>query len=304
MFIKKLKQKAVSGLNVAKNNVRRVVSRAPKMKFFYGRYYKKCEVVENRILFESFHGSTISDSPFYILKELLSRPDADKYEIYYSTNTDDYDTHKKFIEANNIPVKLVAISSYEYLKVLATAKYLINNSSFPVYFIKKDEQVYLQTWHGTPLKTLGKQMRKGIESMYNVQHNFLQATYLMHPNEFTKDAIMKDYNLNSLYTGKVALSGYPRNSIFMYKEKAVSVRKQLGLEDKVIYAYMPTWRGTSNHSVKFDSYGKEISQMMKYLDDRMQDNQMLYVNFHPILKNAIQLGEYKHITSFPADVDK
>ena len=41
MFIKKLKQKAVSGLNVAKNNVRRVVSRAPKMKFFYGRYYKK-----------------------------------------------------------------------------------------------------------------------------------------------------------------------------------------------------------------------------------------------------------------------
>ena len=304
MFIKKLKQKAVSGLNVAKNNVRRVVSRAPKMKFFYGKYYKKCEVVENRILFESFHGSTISDSPFYILKELLSRPDADKYEIYYSTNTDDYDTHKKFIEANNIPVKLVAISSYEYLKVLATAKYLINNSSFPVYFIKKDEQVYLQTWHGTPLKTLGKQMRKGIESMYNVQHNFLQATYLMHPNEFTKDAIMKDYNLNSLYTGKVALSGYPRNSIFMDKEKAVSVRKQLGLEDKVVYAYMPTWRGTSNHSVKFDSYGKEISQMMKYLDDRMQDNQMLYVNFHPILKNAIQLGEYKHITSFPADVDK
>ena len=119
----------VSGYHVLKNNARRILKRAPKMKFFYGSYYKHCPVVENRILFESFHGTTISDSPFYILKELLSRDDADKYEIYYSTNPEDYETHKKFIEANDIPVKLVSITSYKYLKVLATAKYLINNSS-------------------------------------------------------------------------------------------------------------------------------------------------------------------------------
>ncbi len=304
MFIGKVKQKAASGMHVLKNNVRRVVSRAPKMKFFYGKYYKNCAVKENRILFESFHGSTISDSPLYILKELLSRENAGDFEIYYSTNPADYASHKQFVEANHLPVKLVSITSYEYLKVLATAKYLINNSSFPVYFIKKEEQIYLQTWHGTPLKTLGKQMRKGIESMYNVQHNFLQATYLMHPNEFTKDAIMNDYNLEKLYTGKVALSGYPRNSIFMDKEKAVSVRKQLGLEDKTIYVYMPTWRGTSNHSVNQNSYAKEVSDMMKYLDKRLKDNQILYVNFHPILKNSVQLGDYKHIKSFPVEVDK
>lgn len=304
MFISKIKQKAVSGLNVLKNNLRRIFGRAPKMKFFYGNYYKHCDVIDNRILFESFHGTTISDSPFYILKELLSRQEASQYEIYYSSNTDDYEAHKAFIKANNIPVKLVCISSYKYLKILATAKYLINNSSFPVYFIKKDEQVYLQTWHGTPLKTLGKKMRKGIESMYNVQHNFLQASYLMHPNEFTKNAIMEDYNLNELYTGKVALSGYPRNSIFMDEQKALEMRKRLGLEDKVVYAYMPTWRGTSNHSVQYNSYNKEISEMMEYLDKRMKDNQILYVNFHPILKNTIQLGSYKHIKSFPAEVDK
>ena len=147
-------------------------------------------------------------------------------------------------------------------------------------------------------------MRKGIESMYNVQHNFLQANYLMHPNEFTKDAIMGDYNLEPLYTGKVALSGYPRNSIFMDREKAEIVRKQLGLEDKVVYAYMPTWRGTSNHSVNQDAYSKEVTKMMSYLDKNLKDNQILYVNFHPILKNSVQLGDYEHIKSFPAEVDK
>jgi len=90
MFISKIKNKAVSGAHVLVNNLRRIIGRAPKMKFFYGSYYKHCDVIENRILFESFHGTTISDSPFYILKELLSRPDAANYEIYYSSNTDDY----------------------------------------------------------------------------------------------------------------------------------------------------------------------------------------------------------------------
>lgn len=115
---------------------------------------------------------------------------------------------------------------------------------------------------------------------------------------------MGDYNLEPLYTGKVALSGYPRNSIFMDREKAEIVRKQLGLEDKVVYAYMPTWRGTSNHSVNQDAYSKEVTKMMSYLDKNLKDNQILYVNFHPILKNSVQLGDYEHIKSFPAEVEQ
>ena len=94
------------------------------------------------------------------------------------------------------------------------SEYLINNSSFPVYFVKRDEQKYIQTWHGTPLKTLGKDMRLGIESMYNVQHNFLQADYITFPNDFTRDVMMECYNLNPLYTGKVVMAGYTRNEIF------------------------------------------------------------------------------------------
>ena len=300
MIVSKLKKKLKQG----KRKVWRFVARQPKLKFVYGWYYKHCKVEENVILFESFHGSTVSDSPLYILKELLKTEDASKYKIYYSTNPNDYKVHKKFLEANNINAELVDVQSYKYVKVLATAKYLINNSSFPAYFIRKEEQVYLQTWHGTPLKTLGKQMRLGIESMYNVQHNFLQANYLMHPNEFTKDSIMRDYNLENLYTGKVALSGYPRNSIFLNKERASEVRKELGLEDKTVYAYMPTWRGTSNHAVSTNAYGEEVKGMMDYLDSTLKDNQILYVNFHPILKNSIQLDNYKHIKNFPDTVDK
>ena len=141
-MLSQIREKAASGFNFVKNNVRRVVTKAPKMKFFFGYYYKHCDVVENRILFESFHGSTVSDSPLFMLKELLSRPEAGDFEIYYSTNTVDINVHREFLKANNMEqVKLIPVSAYKYNKILATSKYLVNNSSFPVYFIKKEEQV-------------------------------------------------------------------------------------------------------------------------------------------------------------------
>lgn len=81
-------------------------------------------------------------------------------------------------------------------------------------------------------------MKKGIESMNNIQHNFLQASHLLFPNEYTKEHMMEDYNLDKLYTGKTVVGGYPRNCIFSDKEAGVEVKKKLGLEGKTVYAYM------------------------------------------------------------------
>ena len=272
------------------------------MKFMYGWYYKHLPIQEKQILFESFHGKDLSDSPFYILTEFLKMEGSDQYKIYFATNN--YAEHKKTAEAMKLPVELVDINTFAYVKVLAASKYLINNSSFPAYFIRREEQIYLQTWHGTPLKTLGKKMRFGIESMYNVQHNFLQANYIMFPNKFTKEVMMEDYNLNSLYTGKVVMNGYPRNSLFKDEEKAKEICRKLENEKFTTLAYMPTWRGQSNHDIQTDHYGSEINDMLKYLDENLKEHQKLYVNFHPIVQKSVKLENYKHIFPFPADIDK
>lgn len=214
-------------------------------------------------------------------------PESKDFKIYFATN--DKKRDQKFIDSIGLKVELVDIADFKYVKVLATSKYLINNSSFPAYFIRRDEQVYLQTWHGTPLKTLGKRMRFGIESMYNVQHNFLHTNYIMFPNEFTRKVIMEDYNLEALYTGTVVMNGYPRNSIFMDHEKADQVTKKLGNEDYTTMAYMPTWRGQSNHDVNTSEYSREINQLLHYLDENLKDDQKLYVNFHPIVQKFVKL---------------
>ncbi|MCD7894806.1 MAG: CDP-glycerol glycerophosphotransferase family protein [Erysipelotrichaceae bacterium] len=281
--------------------IKRMFLKQPKLKFAYGWYYKHSKVKDNQVLFESFHGKGISDSPFYILNELLKK-DSSKYTIYFSTIDKKKDSN--FIKTLNLNIKLVDVNSFKYTKILATSKCLINNSSFPVYYIRKDEQIYLQSWHGTPLKTLGKQMQFGIESMYNVQHNFIQANYIMFPNEFTKEVIMRDYNLETLYTGKVIMNGYPRNSIFLDNEKGKSVCKKLNNEQFTTFAYMPTWRGQSNHDIQTSSYKKEVNNILKYLDKHLKNNQKLYVNFHPLVQNIISLDGFNHILPFPSNIDK
>ena len=75
--------------------------------------------------------------------------------------------------------KLLSVSSKEYFKVLATAKYLINDNTFVHVFIKRPEQVYFNTWHGTPFKTLGKKIKKDYAGIGNAQHTMFTADYLL-----------------------------------------------------------------------------------------------------------------------------
>ena len=125
-------------LSKAAGVARKTFQKAPKMKFMYGWHYKHSPIQEKQILFESFHGKDLSDSPFYILTEFLKMEGSDQYKIYFATNN--YEEHKKTAETMGLPVELVDITTFKYAKVLATSKYLINNSSFPAYFIRREEQ--------------------------------------------------------------------------------------------------------------------------------------------------------------------
>ena len=52
-------------------------------------------------------------------------------------------------------------NSSGYFNALTSAKYIIVNNTLPFFFTKKPEQVYVNTWHGIPLKTLGYDVPDG-----------------------------------------------------------------------------------------------------------------------------------------------
>ncbi|MBR7087803.1 MAG: CDP-glycerol glycerophosphotransferase family protein, partial [Mogibacterium sp.] len=282
--------------------IRKYADRKNRMRFIYAGYYTKEPVDKSIILFESFHGKEVSDSPLAMARALFEMPESGNYKVYYSTNNVDRD--RKTIEALGLDIKLVHIHSDEYARLLATAGFLINNSSFPSYFVRREEQVYLQTWHGTPWKTLGKQMKGGVETMHNAQHNFLQASHLLFPNDFTREAIMRDYNLDELFTGKVITHGYPRNSVFCDKAKAAEIKHRCGDDEISTIAYMPTWRGSDNKNIETEAFAEEMHDLLAGIDAALADDQKLYVNLHPIVQSALDTSGFKHIFAFPRDIEK
>lgn len=284
-----------------KKCIKTIAGKRSTNKYYYAYNWKYRKIKENRVLFESFHGTALNDSPFAMMLELAKDP---QFEIYYTSKKALLDKHQNILDAYGLDkVKLVALESKQYQRVLATSKYLINCVSFPTYFIRREGQIYLNTWHGTPLKTLGKKMAQGIQDMSNIQRNFLQSTHLLHPNSYTMNHMMEDYNLTDLYTGKVILNGYPRNAIFMDKKVENMVKEKYGMKDKEILAYMPTWRGATSNNANGLDYEDEVKAILTEFDNNLNENQIMYVNLHPLVKDKVKIEGFKHILTFPTDVD-
>ena len=53
------------------------------MRFIYTSFYNSKPVDKNTILFESFHGKEVSDSPLAMARALFDMPDHGKYKVYF-----------------------------------------------------------------------------------------------------------------------------------------------------------------------------------------------------------------------------
>lgn len=272
----------------------------------YIKYYEKLAIDEKAILLESEHGKKVNGNIFYVLRYMAGSDMYSDYKLYLSCLSENKKQIWKFLSNHGISgVELVVVESAKYFRLLASAKYLINDTSFLPTYIKKDGQVYLNTWHGTPLKTLGRQVNTERHSLGNIQKNFVCSDYLLYPNEFTKEHMLEDYMLNNIAGGTTLLGGYPRNEAFFDNEAADCVRRENGLEGKKIYAYLPTFRGSPYNTA--DLIGRQSQIYLNYhllaIDQKLGDDEVFYVNLHPLDSKEIDFEMFKHIKTFPPNYE-
>jgi CDP-glycerol glycerophosphotransferase len=212
---------------------------------YYTSWRESLPLRENVVLYESFHGDSISCNPLAIFEELCRREEFDGYLHIWVTNDKTFVPHSVKTQPN---VAVIRRNSAGYRRHLATAKYLINNVTFPAYFAARPGQHYLNTWHGTPLKTLGKDIGTGFLEHKNVARNFLHATHVLAANQFTADVLTRRYDVDTLMSGSVAITGYPRvdRTLNASEHTRASVKRALGIEgsdERPVVLYAPTWRG-------------------------------------------------------------
>ena len=252
------------------------------------------------IFLYSQQGKNLNGNMFYLVKELCTNEEYRDYTVYLGVEKACLSKFTALLDAYNIldRVKLVFTDTTPMLSALARVKYLFSDTSLPTYFIKRKEQVYLNTWHGTPLKTLGKATANDFFDIANVQKSFIMADYLLYPNVFMRDIMLRDYMLPEFADNKIMLCGYPRNEIFL-QNTGRNIKNELSLEDKEFIAYMPTWRGNVR-DVSSDMQIEITANLLSQIDEKLSDNQILYVNMHPYVGDKIDLSVYKNIRKFPA----
>ena len=241
------------------------------------------------VLFESFQGKVIGDSSLDIYLELKRRrPDL---ELIWTTSA------KTEAPAGS---RAVRHGSKEWLRAIATSKYLVNNTNFPWYFRKVQGQVYLQTWHGTPLKRLGRDIENNHLTKSYLDTMDREASYwdyLISPSPFCTQIFPGAFN----YRGEIIETGYPRNDRLSKIDSAARqrIRAKIGISDpsETVVMYAPTWRdynrsATGNwQSVNFMNENIELPEGFT----------MIYrghTNTHAVHKNDVA-GRAIDVTMYP-----
>lgn len=261
----------------------------------YYSYHKKLNIQKNIVLIESTHGRNISGHLFYLTKELCTNfPELNIYVV--AQNVKEIEI---FLSENNINnVQVVKHLSRKYLRLLASAEYLLNDTTFYSFFTKKKGQRYINIWHGTPLKTLGKDV-ENITDVANVQRNFYMADKIITSNDYTQNILASSHGLNGVYQGKMVIAPSPRNAILLDKQKREEIRQKLHMHNKKLSFYMPTWRGSIG---KVKDMNNKIMEDLRYLSENMNEEDRFFVKLHPFQKD-IDLSEFNNVFPMPAEYE-
>ncbi len=289
----------ISNQHLAVIKAKKIVrNRNELYKYLYKNKYSKEPIEEKWVMFETFFGKNYSDSPKYI------------YEYLANHNTKDY----KFIWVLNNGTKppygatVVKRFSKEYAYYLAKCKYFVFNVRQPLWFVKREGQVFLETWHGTPLKKLvfDQEEVTSADPHYKAQFYRQRAEwdYLIAANPFSTKTFRSCFKFDN----EMLEVGYPRNDLLYHpnKEKiAENLKKKLGIpQDKKTILYAPTWRDDEYY--KPGQYKFQLQLNLQKMKAALGDEYVILLRMHHYVADnldvtgvedfAINLSKYDDIT--------
>lgn len=278
---------------IASPILKRAKSKYQKKVNQYAQLYHSTSIKPHQILYQVRDGKSITDSPYAIFLGLNAHETFSNYQHIWVVDHPDTLVfyQEKFKVFQN--VSFVIKESNEYLKALTESKFLINNATFPAYFTKKPQQIYINTWHGTPLKHMGFDVKNNLKGSQNTMKNFLASDYMISPNAHTTNIFKHAFKLDGLYSGEILEIGYPRIDLTINttaNEAREYLAEHLNLKKNPIILYCPTWRGKNVNDPENSLLN--IFEEIKLLNQKLP-HQVL-VKVHPfVYSKAKEMPELK-----------
>lgn len=265
----------------------------------FAYYYEKEKICDNFIFYSSQCGETWNGNPRAILDYLLND---DKYKNFFHVILYKKLNDKEVLQYKDKYKNVIFIqpSSKLYAKYAEMCKYLIVDNTLSPYFIKKEGQIYVNSWHSTLLKPLGRDTGLIWESS-NISKNCLQIDYFVTPNKFTSDLFFRAYYSDNLFQGEIIDVGYPRNDmIYNANKKRIKELLKLSDTDKLII-YAPTWRGTISNVEK---QAAELFDKYYQMKEALKDDYVVLFRPHIMTYKYLTKEEKKHIVPMNIDTNE
>ncbi|MES9543451.1 CDP-glycerol glycerophosphotransferase family protein [Actinomadura sp. NPDC000600] len=226
-------------------------------------------------VFSSYDGNQYSCSPRAVYEELVRR-DTD-LECVWISRDDQFAVGGK--------AETVLAGSREHFRVLARARYIVTNQAMPAWFLKREGQTYLQTWHGTPLKRIAYDLRdmpyQRIEPLDWMEREVPRWDLLLSPSPYATQVMRRAFR----YEGEVLEAGFPRNDILStpeWERIGAHVRKRLGIpQGKKVVLYAPTWRDDRYHGGGRHGFSMELD--LDTMRQALGDDHVLLLRTHHLI---------------------
>jgi CDP-glycerol glycerophosphotransferase len=223
-----------------------------------------------RIVYNSFHGR-YADSPRAVFERLSG---ADHLEQLWLVDPG---------HAHAFPsdVRMVDIDTAEARQALESADLLIANTHTEVDWSKRPTTTYVQTWHGTPLKRIHRDVLWAPEGRLDrLDLDVAKWDLLVSPNAESTPRLRSGFH----YDGEVLEIGYPRNDVLSSTGREAlrdQVRADLGVAGTTAVLYAPTWR--DDEKFQDGSPGVDLGLDVPRLMDRLGPGHTLLVRSHPLM---------------------
>ncbi|WP_081166534.1 CDP-glycerol glycerophosphotransferase family protein [Lactococcus garvieae] len=257
------------------------------------------------ILFSSFKGKSYSGNPRYLFEYLRKTEKFSDYDCVWAFK------NECFIEG----AKTVKFNSLKYYYYLTKAKYWIFNSKMAPYYYKKPDQIYLQTWHGVPLKRLGHDIVDNGSTYYRSKQSYKSMVksydkdsehwdYLIATSPFSSQVFETAF---AFPTEKMLNVGYPRVEYLLDSEtsKVLALKKKYKLPtNKKIILYAPTWR---DHSFGSSGYTFELNVDFYKWKRKLGEDSVILFKPHYLISNTYEvpddLKDYVFLMSANQDIN-
>lgn len=253
----------------------------------YALFFKNKKIKKNKIVFCNFYGRGYGDNPKYIAEYILNN-NLD-YELVWIIDKN------KCKNGDSLPDKIrkTKYKSFSSVKELSTAGIWIDNCRKDYFPSKKENQIYIQTWHGTFIT-------KKIEADANLPAFYIKMAkkdskeidFLLSSNKKRTEQFKRCF----WYDGPIIETGCPRDDILFQEDAKKNIKNKIcryyGIpSDKKILLYVPTFRNSHN----LEPYNIDYKNILLAIEKRFGGNWQIITRLHP---GMIVFSDKLHLPDF------